>query len=136
MNPWPQQKRLSVGDLIPNDRKRSFLQMNGHGHDPFRHSRKKRSAFTAKQKDGMVNFWQTSNWQAIYEEEEMEAAAKKIDVNVAQLKVFRQNNRKKYAHPSKNDDENEENDENDESNDNRKKMDVDQGEEAEAEQSD
>ena len=97
-----QHQRLSVNDLIPNNRKRSYQAMLGYdningNNGIYRHQRKKRSAFTLKQKEEMIKFWQSVNWQAIADDAELEAAGNEIGVTVPQLKVFRQNNRKKYA---------------------------------------
>lgn len=108
INPWGNHHKLTVGDLIPNqrNRKRTYQTMAGSYNingDPFRNQRKKRSAFTSQQKEDMIKFWKTVNWQAIPDDNELEIAGNKIGVTVAQLKVFRQNNRKKYGDKEQND---------------------------------
>lgn len=44
----------------------------------------------------MVLFWSSRDWQPNADENVLEDTAATIGITVAQLKVFRQNNRKKY----------------------------------------
>ena len=105
MDPWAQQRGSGLGihDLMPSGSKRSYEQMawgNGgggmFGRNGNHHQRKKRSAFSNQQKEAMVQFWSTRAWQPNAEEIVLENTAATIGISVAQLKVFRQNNRKKF----------------------------------------
>jgi len=105
MDPWGSQRgsALSVNDLMATGRKRSFDQMswgndNGMFGRGLLHQRKKRSAFSNQQKEAMVMFWSARDWQPNADEMVLEDTAATIGITVAQLKVFRQNNRKKYNH--------------------------------------
>jgi len=101
MDPWGSQRAsLNMNDLLPGGRKRSFEQFNGGLGGMFGRgglqSRKKRSAFSNQQKEAMVLFWSSRDWQPNADENVLEDTAVTIGITVAQLKVFRQNNRKKY----------------------------------------
>lgn len=98
LDPWGQQRQsgLAVHDLLPSGSKRTYDQMAwGFGRDRLQ-QRKKRSAFSNQQKEAMVQFWAAREWQPNAEEIVLESTAVTIGITVAQLKVFRQNNRKKY----------------------------------------
>eukprot|EP00483_Globobulimina_turgida_P009687 UN09706 len=88
INPWPKHNKLLINDLIQQ-------QQQNHLHLPnSRNLRKKRSAFTTTQKEDMVKFWQNLNWQ-VTDDKDLGVHAAEIGVTLTQLKVFRQNNRKK-----------------------------------------
>ena len=59
--------------------------------------RKKRTSYTSEQKESMITFWTSHNWKSNCDADTLNQFATSVSVSVEQLKVFRQNNRKKYA---------------------------------------
>ena len=57
--------------------------------------RKRRSSFNMEQKAQMIDFWSKLDWEPCNDELRLVQTAQNIGVTVPQLKIFRQNNRKR-----------------------------------------